>query len=354
MKMGAIRKSYANILFSALIFSMLIILASGCSSDDEKETELVGNWIELSDFEGVPRSDAVAFVVNGKAYVGTGYDGEDRLNDFWEYDPVVNNWTKKADFPGTPRNGAVGFGTDTKGYVGTGYDGTNKLNDFWEYDPATDTWDSVATFEGSARYGAVAFSINNLGYVATGYDGNTLKDLWEYDPAADAWTQKISLGGGKRRDAVAFVVNGKGYITTGIDNGIYEDDLWEYDPTTNTWDGKRDIANVSDSEYDDDYSNIKGTNKVGFAVGGKGYVSTGGQGTAGKVTWEYNPATDLWVQRTSLEASGRIDAVGFAIDDLGYVVSGRNGSFYFDDLWGFYPTAAQVDLDKPLGNLLMN
>ena len=84
MKTGMIRKSYVNIIFSTLIFSMLIILASGCSSDDKKETELVGNWIELSDFEGVPRSDAVAFVINGKAYVGTGYDGEDRLNDFWE------------------------------------------------------------------------------------------------------------------------------------------------------------------------------------------------------------------------------------------------------------------------------
>ena len=34
MVMGAIRKSFINIIFSALIFSMLIILASGCSSDD--------------------------------------------------------------------------------------------------------------------------------------------------------------------------------------------------------------------------------------------------------------------------------------------------------------------------------
>ena len=180
MKTGVVRKSFANVLFSALIFTMLVILVSGCASDSTTDTELVGNWIELSDFEGVPRSDAVAFVVNGKGYVGTGYDGEDRLNDFWEYDPQLNNWTQKADFPGAARNGAVGFGTVTKGYLGTGYDGVNKLMDFWEYDPATDTWDTVAVFGGTARYGAVAFSINNMGYVGTGFDGNALKDLYQF------------------------------------------------------------------------------------------------------------------------------------------------------------------------------
>lgn len=352
--MGTNRKSYTHLLLFALVFTFAIILVNGCSTDETKDPDLVGNWMELSDFEGVPRSDAVAFVVNGKAYVGTGYNGEDRLNDFWEYDPQLNNWSRKADFPGVPRNGAVGFGTDTKGYVGTGYDGTNKLNDFWEYDPATDTWDSVAAFAGTARYGAVAFSINNIGYVGTGYDGNALKDLYAYDPAINTWEQKLSLNGGKRRDAVAFVVNGKGYITTGIDNGIYEDDLLEYDPVANTWERKRSIINESSSEYDDKYSGIKGIHKVAFAVNGKGYIATGGEGTAGKITWEYNPDSDLWTQKTSLEASGRIEGVGFAIDDLGYIVTGRNGSYYFDDMWGFEPGAAKVDLDKPVGNMITN
>ena len=69
------------------------------------------------------------------------------------------------------RNGAVGFGTDTKGYIGTGYDGVNKLNDFYEYDPVADTWSQISDFGGSARFGAVAFAINNSGYVGTGYDG---------------------------------------------------------------------------------------------------------------------------------------------------------------------------------------
>jgi N-acetylneuraminic acid mutarotase len=338
-----------SILLKIFVLSALLLFVPGCSKDeDDEDEELVGNWIELSDFEGVPRTDAVAFSIGNKGYVGTGYDGSDRLDDFWEYDPVLNNWTRKADFPGAPRNGAVGFGTDTKGYIGTGYDGANRLNDFWEYDPATDTWVQISDFGGSARYGAVAFAIGQKGYIGTGYDGNCLKDLWEYDPATNQWTQKLSLGGSKRRDAVAFVIDGKGYICTGIDNGVYESDFWEYDPTSDSWNKKRSIENVSDSEYDDDYTSITGTNKAAFSVNGKGYVATGGEGTTGKIVWEYSPTSDLWEQKTSLEATARMEAVGFSIGDLGYITTGRNSSYYFDDLWGFESEEAQVDLDKAL------
>lgn len=341
------RRSFAKIFRFAAAFSILLALVAGCGKDeDDDDDDLIGNWIELSDFEGVPRSDAVAFTIGNKGYLGTGYDGSHRLSDFWEYDPQLNNWTQKADFPGAARSGAVGFGTDSKGYIGTGYDGVNKLKDFWEYDPAANAWRQVSDFGGTARYSAVAFAINNKGYIGTGYDGNDLKDFWEYDPSADQWAKKISLGGGKRRDAVAFVVAGKGYICTGIDNGVYESDFWEYDPSSGTWNKKRSIVDESDDEYDDDYTSIRGTGKVAFAVNGKGYVATGGEGTTGIAVWEYDPAADLWYQKTSLEATTRMEAVGFAIGDLGFITTGRNSSYYFDDLWGFQYDAEQQDLDK--------
>jgi N-acetylneuraminic acid mutarotase len=333
------------IIYLTLIFSILVLVPA-CKEEEEEEEDLIGNWVKLSDFEGVARADAVAFTIGNKAYIGTGYDGSNRLNDFWEYDPELNNWTRKADFPGVPRNGAVGFGTDSKGYIGTGYDGINRLNDFWQYDPVTDTWDSISSFGGTARYGAVAFAINNKGYVCSGYDGNYLKDLWEYDPLTGQWNQKLSLSGAKRRDAVAFVIENKAYIGTGINNGTYEYDFWEYDPLIDQWNKKRSIADVTDEEYDDDYSGITGINKVAFAINGKGYIATGGAGTAGTVVWEYNAASDLWEQKTSLEASGRTEAVGFAVYEIGYVATGRNSGSYFDDLWGLKPNSEQVDYDK--------
>ncbi len=333
-------KRIKNLFFKFMIILFIvpgIFVFSSCK-DDDTTVELIGNWIELSDFEGVARSDAASFSINERGYVTTGYDGDDRLKDLWEYDPVKDYWIQKADLPGNARNGAVGFGTATKGYVGTGYDGSNKLSDFWEYDPQTNSWIQIADFGGDARYGAVAFSIDNKGFVGTGYDGNYLKDFWMYNPESNEWIQKVSVGGSKRRDAVGFVINGKGYVCTGLNNGVYESDFWEYDPLADIWTVKRDIANVSDEKYDDEYD-ITRINAVAFSANGKGYVVSGGKGTVSGDVWAYDPVTDLWEKKTGLEGTTRIEAVAFALSNKGYVLTGRNLSYYFDDVWCFYPDA---------------
>jgi len=321
--------------FIMILLSLTMGLVVSCS-DDEKE-EILGNWVERSDFDGVPRCDAVGFSIGDKGYVGTGYDGEFRLSDFWEFNPATNAWTQKADFPGLPRNGAVGFGTATKGYVGTGYSGYDRLKDFWEYDPALNTWTAKADFEGSPRYGAVGFSIDNIGYIGTGYDGTYLKDFWAYDPGTDTWEQEVSIGGSKRKDAAGFVIGNKGYICTGVDNGSYQTDLFEYDPTSGLWTEKRSIADVTKESFDNKYKYIIGTNKVAFSINGKGYLTTGGAGYSGVITYEYDPVKDLWTSKNDFEGTDRLEAVGFAIGNRGYVTTGKNSSYYFDDIWAFDP-----------------
>jgi len=322
--------------FMAILFVSTGLFVLPFCDGNEEEKILLGNWVELSDFEGVSRSDAVSFAINDKGYVTTGFDGDDRLNDLWEYDPAKDYWIQKADFPGAARNGAVGFGTATKGYLGTGYDGSNKLKDFWEYDPQLNSWIQITDFPGSARYAAIAFSIDNKGYVGTGYDGNNLKDLWMYNPEDTSWTQKVSVGGSKRRDAVSFVINGKGYVCTGVNNGTYESDFWEYDPVADSWTSKRDIANKSDDNYDDDYTIVR-TNAVAFSANGIGFVVSGGQGTVSGDVWAYNPVTDLWEEKTLLEGTARMEAVAFTLLNKGYVLTGRSSGYYFDDVWCFYP-----------------
>jgi len=320
------------------IISLIILVVTIFGSCDKSttSTDLVGNWSKASDFEGVPRADATAFTIGDKAYLGTGFDGSDRLNDFWQYDPVTNFWQQKANFPGSARNGASGFGTDTKGYIGLGYDGYEKLKDFYEYDPETNTWKTVAEFGGSARYEAVSFCISNMGYVGTGYDGNTLKDFWKYNPSDNTWSQIVSIGGSKRRDAVAFVIDGLGYVATGVNNGSYVTDFWAYNPVSGTWTEKRAIDNVSDDSYDDDYA-FKGIYGVAFTMNQKGYIACSGQGTVSNTVWEYDPLLDLWEQKYQLEGTSRIEAVGFSVNDKGYVTTGRNSSYYFDDIWEFHP-----------------
>ncbi|WP_153638575.1 kelch repeat-containing protein [Prolixibacter sp. NT017] len=326
--------------FAFLVIASGTLVSCGNSSD----SELIGNSVKLSDFEGVSRSDAVGFTIGDRGYVGTGYDGTDRLTDFWAYDPAKNTWIQCADFPGEGRNGAVGFAVGDKGYVGTGYDGIEKLKDFYQYDPSTNTWTQKADFPGTARYGAIGFGIDSLGYLGTGYDGNYLKDMYAYNPTTDTWKHVTSVGGSKRRDAVAFVINGKAYVGTGVDNGIYEDDFWEYDPATDTWTEKNRLSDATAQSFDDDYA-MTGSNRVAFAIGDRGFVATGGQGVAGTDIWEYNSSTDLWEQIHDFEGSGRTEAVGFAIGNVGYITTGRSSSYYFDDLWGIHPDDTYNEYD---------
>jgi N-acetylneuraminic acid mutarotase len=143
---------------------VLILAVPVFNSCKDEEKELVGNWVELSDFDGIPRSDAVGFAIGSKGYLGTGYTGENRMADFWEYDPVRNTWTQKAEFPGVARNAAIGFGTSTKGYKGTGSTVKNRYNDFYEYEPVENTGQGRLISEDLQDTGQFAMSMNNKGY----------------------------------------------------------------------------------------------------------------------------------------------------------------------------------------------
>lgn len=318
-------------------FSVIALLISSCNifSSDSDDDEW-GDWWKVSSFEGISRSNATMFTINGKGYVGTGYDGSDRLNDFWEYNPDQNFWTQKADFPGPPRSAAVGFSAAGKGYLGTGYNDDiqgDYLDDFWAYDPETNSWQQVADFGGSARYGAVAFSLGSYGYVGTGNDDNYLKDFWRYDPGADQWSQIVSIPGEKRMDATAFVINDTAYVGTGTNNGLYEADFWSYEPEG----GWTRLHNIDEDEDEETLAIPRG-NALGFSLNGKGYITLGERSGVRSDIWEYDPVTDTWSDDlANFEGTSRRDAVGFAIGDRAYLGTGTNGSSRYDDFWAFDP-----------------
>ncbi|MFY0253862.1 Kelch repeat-containing protein [Chitinophaga sp. 30R24] len=322
-------------------YSLLLMASLAACSKGSDTTTLVGNWIKRSEFEGVARSGAASFVIDDKAYVGTGFDGLKRLSDFWMYNVDQNQWTQKTDFGGDPRSNAVGMAVNGKGYVGTGYDGRNYYKDFYEYDPVANAWTKKADFGGTARYGAVAFSVTTKGvgqgYIATGYDGNWLKDNWAYDPASNTWTQAQSLISGKRQDASVFVINNTAFVCMGTANNSPLTDFYSFNGDDLYWKTLNSIANVSDDSFDDLY-NFAGSGAASFAMRGKGYIATG---TRGAACWEYNPGTDRWVQKTDFEGAPRTAATGFTVKDRGFVVLGQSNSStqVLDDMWEFDPTA---------------
>lgn len=323
-------------LLMVLYFSLFTLFS--CSDDDD---DLVGNWIKRSDFGGPVRGDASCFVIDRKAYVVGGYNGRQRLKDIWELNIDQGYWTQKADFPGEARNSAFAFGSDNKGYYGTGFDGINYYKDFWEFDPVNNEWRQKADFPGGARYGVTAFYLKGSGYAGTGFDTNYQMDFYKYDATTDSWETSPSIQGTKRTNATSFVIDNKAYVVGGLANGAYPTDFWMFDPDTQTWEQKEHIANKTDYDFDDDYTSIARLNTVSFVINGLGYLATGETGSLNSYTWEYNPITDRWTERTSFEGSARTGAVGFSIDNRGFVLTGRGSttstSLYFDDMWEFKP-----------------
>ena len=340
-----------NKLFSYLMILSSVLMLSCKDNDDmvpdegEENNVPIGKWSRVSDFDGVPRSGASSFTIGNKGYLLCGYDGKKCLSDVWEYDMERDIWTQKAAFPGTSRHLAVAMAVDGKGYFGTGYDGTDRLNDFWEYDPVANSWTQKADFLGSARHGAVAFGIGNKGYLGCGYDEACLKDFYAFTPLSNSWVQIASIGGldtidniggSKRKGATSFVINDIAYVCGGINNGNYAEDFWKYDPAAEKWTRLRDISDTSDDSYDDDYDML-GTDKVAFVIGGAAYLTCGGSGSLRLETWKYVPQTDLWESVARFKGTSRTGTVSFSNGGRGFVVSGKNSTNYFDDIWEFDP-----------------
>ncbi len=325
---------------TALFISSLCF--TGCSDDDD---DYLGNWVEMGDFSGKVRSHAVTFTIGDKVYVGTGYDyyGNEKFKDFWELtidntnDVPSFNWTQVQELPGVARNRAVAFASNSKGYVGLGSDkDDNRLKDFWAFTPGTGWTEVTAEFPGSARRDAVAFYVNNKGYVGTGEDDDNgnLNDFYSYDPSTNTWNTISSIKS-KRRGAATFVLNDEAYLISGLDNGTAYDDFFRYDATNNKWVELNKISNFTDSSFDDDYDNkIQRYDAAAFTMGGKAYITTG---TGNNYTWEWDPMTDRWKQKTDFEGSSRSGALAFSLNDIGYVITGGNGTYSFDDMWYFEP-----------------
>lgn len=307
---------------------ILLLLFLFCTAT--KALSQAGVWTPKAPFGGSARQYAVAFAINGKGYVGTGFDTiTGYRKDFWEYDPATNVWTQKKNFGGGERILAVGFAIGNKGYVGTGQDFIGRVNDFWEYNPVTDIWTKKLNFGGAARARAVGFVIGTKGYIGTGFDDKTntyFSDFWEYDQLTNTWTQKAPFGGGARREAAAFAVNNMGYVGTGLEGSNYKNDIWQYDPTTDSWMQK---ANYPNAEW----------LATGLTIGTKGFIGVGyGLACPLRDFYEYDPIVDKWTKRENFGGTGRFGSVGFAIGIRGYLGTGLdNNNEIQKDFWEYSP-----------------
>lgn len=117
-----------------------------------------------------PRKGAIAFVINGIGYFGLGTNGKGKFyKDFYKFtpnkkDPTEGTWERLTDFEGEPRANAVAFAINDLGYVGTGDNLVSTVpgakyfmedegkwkgkifNDFYRFNPYTNTWRKVQDY----------------------------------------------------------------------------------------------------------------------------------------------------------------------------------------------------------------
>ena len=291
------------------------------------------DWTQKASIGTLGRYCAIGCSLDGKGYVGMGSNSSGNYGyDFWEYNPINDSWTQKSSYPGGGSYAASTFAINGKVYVCLGANSSgNCKNDLWEYNPNNDTWLQKTSFPGTARYGASCFVINDKAYIGTGSYGNSsdyLFDFWEYDPATDTWDQKADFPGGKRNHATGFAIEDYGYLGLGSSNSsTATNDFWKYNPNTNTWSG---------------ISNFLGNARhsiVNFVINGKAYVGTG-QDLIYNYNdfFEYNPLNNSWTPLISLPSGVHVrrNAIGFAIDNIGYFGTGYSTTI-LNDFWAFDP-----------------
>jgi N-acetylneuraminic acid mutarotase len=220
---------------------------------------------------------------------------------------------------------------------------------------STGLWVSRAQLTGITAFGAAAsFTVNNLAYVGTGLNPLTptqkLTTLFKYTPAVipsiptgfdsafGSWTQMQAFPGQPRSNAVGFNIGNTGYIGSGLANdGVTAlADFYAYNATANTWSPIDSIHTASTS-----YPRF---DAVAFSFDTTAYVLTGTNGSDYfNDIWRYSPTANTWIQQANLPGSNRSGAISFVYKNQGYIVTGYtpgnlwaiNNLAY--DFWSFTP-----------------
>jgi hypothetical protein len=87
---------------------------------------------------------------------------------------------------------------------------------------------------------------------------------------------------------------------------------------------------------------------VGFRINNKGYIGVGRDTNGGlNDFWEYDPSTNTWSRKADFGGLTRSEAVGFSIANKGYVGTGYDGylTVALKDFWEYTPEACAIPVN---------
>ena len=195
------------------------------------------------------------------------------------------------------------------------------------------TWTQKDSVNGAPRSVSSMVMLNGEAYIIGGLDENGFRrKMYSYLFSQDDWDQELSIGGANgaglnRGSAAAFSIGFSAFVVggQGQTNGFFED-TWEFDLVTQTWTQVADFAGGFRRQA------------VGFAIDTLGYVGTGYSPTGFKKDmYSYDPGTNTWTQLNDFGGTARKEAVGFTMGGQAYVGTGDDGVMK-NDFWQYEPS----------------
>jgi MYXO-CTERM domain-containing protein len=246
----------------------------------------------------------------------------------WEWSTATGKWANRTGAGSTPdaRSGAA-MAYDSKrakvilfgGRAGSGYN----YEDTWEWDPSTGLWTDVtnAGSHPSGRSQAGMVYEASTGKIllfgggrsdANSYDATgavvSLADSWELDPATHVWTQLTTTAAPTARHDFGMVwdsTRNKAVLFGGMQidmsgvTGIPKQDSWEWDPSTATWSERTSQGSKPAARYA--HAMAYDGKRAKVVVFGGFDIATGGSLSD---VWDWEPTTGAWTQRLNGSEAG--------------------------------------------------
>lgn len=257
-------------------------LAGGIANERILSWHPTTGWRVIATFpDNRPRAWSFALVHDGVAIIGGGDStgGFTLTDDVFEFNPTTGAVTPKNPMSFGARDGLWSFVIDGKGYLGGGFDGEFVIPDMWEYDFGNDSWRELPQPPMEALIFASTFVVDGKGYVVGGgisFSGSN--GLYEFNPETGGWRQRTSFPGHPRQAGIAVAHDGVGYYGIGMD--AYDttfSDIWRYNPVADSW-----------SLFRDDYPDYRSAWSSAFVLGNELIIGTGAGFPSGSLEFTRN------------------------------------------------------------------
>jgi N-acetylneuraminic acid mutarotase len=282
----------------------------------ELKIETPAIFSSMSPFSGDMRlpNSTTSFVIDNTAYLLGGDKGLDYTNELWAYN-ASDRWDPVSSFPDTPRKWQTAVVVNNIAYVFGGFDmDNNYTNAMHRYLPNQNRWEHVSatSFVGpDPMHSSASSSINTSAYFVGGYRDSILNEVWWFNTYLHEWERKPNFPI-KQYNGIAVTINEVVYAglgQTSADGTVSSSTLWSSFGNFYIWSEETSLPASA------------GRVRGGVAYKNAIYIVN----NAGTI-WEYDVATKIWTEKSTLPSSNRGDYLHcmFVLNDMIYIGLGAS------------------------------